>query len=390
MSKMKGKFGYQVVVTVTIDSTSGMTSSSSSSTTILDVPEVPMLKIFAYIPLPNLLRIDEVCRAWEKLKAEALLQRQMLVIVNQVADLSLPQLPRFHPPMLYLVKNDDDKLIYKVQGRIDRYALYFHAITPKLVDKVIQLLPNLKVLHLNTQNGSPTELWKMKLLLHHYRHQLEEVNIEFVDTGDNLVDLQRLRADYHFMFPSIFRTLNNMTALTTLELTLALRNGLEVPIEVNLSVASRLKKLTVYTQSFTGSPIDVNVLKHTYEQYAEGNETLQALYGMNRLYLDTLLALGPRVTAVLKQAILPDIFDRNKYEKLKKFARKFPSLEQLIITSLSGLTIAEVAEALIPCKNLISLSLNLNFDQEQSIAVPVKNDLPKGKQLPVLPNIKSL
>ncbi len=124
-----------------------------------------------------------------------------------------------------------------------------------MLDKVIQLLPNLKELTILETLGSFAELWKIKFLLHHYRFQLEHVNIRFISkkADDFEGDLNSVRAEYQRLFASLFATLNNMTALTTLELSFTLNEGLETPIKIDLSVASQLKKLSVFTNGFSGT-----------------------------------------------------------------------------------------------------------------------------------------
>ena len=381
-------------------STNNKTSSSSSvpasKTTILDLPQKLLLLIFDNIPLTHLRSIDEVCRAWAVLKVEALRRREQLFLVYDDYDLMVTATPNFLDPSLSLVKNDDGSNYFKFDESLTRHTFYIDSqISSIMVDKVVELFPNLKELTISQTLGTVAELWKIKFLLHHYRLQLEHVNIRFIsERADDLegTDLNSVRAEYQSLFASLFTTLNSMTALATLQMKLTLNEGLKAPIKVDLSVASQLKKLTVYTDGFSGTDdLDVDALQDTYEQYAEESEQLQALYTANPLSLDCILYFGPRVSLALRLLNIMDELTEELYEDFEDLFYQCPNIEDLFI-GLLGVSITRLVQALAPnCKNLVRLGIQIWDSEEEAdgCAVQLKDASPVD-QLPVLSSVKSL
>ncbi len=362
------------------------TSSAVSTANIFDLPQVPLLTTFDNIPLLNLLHIDEVCQDWAKLKKAALLRREQLVLVHDETDLEeYYNIPFFSSSYLRKVMNDDGSPYIKVRVRLDRHALYHSWITPTMVDKIIKLMPNLKVLRIVHRSGTTTELWKIKFLLQYYSHQLEEVNIVF----DNCLieypeELDFIRDDYKSLFPSIFCTLNSMTALHTLELCIVLSDDLAMPMKLDLSVARQLKTMNIETYGFIDEDdVGIDVLKHC-KPYLEENKVLQTLYTCNLLSLDNLLTFGPRVSAALKMLSILGILTLDYlYEDFQKFAQKYSHIEDLSIAVVE-VPIVQVAKALLSCKALVHLSIDF---AQMSGEVPLFEDT---SDLPVLPSVKSL
>ncbi|KAH9407249.1 hypothetical protein TYRP_012799 [Tyrophagus putrescentiae] len=376
--------------------TSSSSSVPASKTTILDLPQKLLLLIFDNIPLTHLRSIDEVCRAWAVLKVEALRRREQLFLVYDDYDLMVTATPNFLDPSLSLVKNDDGSNYFKFDESLTRHTFYIDSqISSIMVDKVVELFPNLKELTISQTLGSVAELWKIKFLLHHYRLQLEHVNIRFIsERADDLegTDLNSVRAEYQSLFASLFTTLNSMTALATLQMKLTLNEGLKAPIKVDLSVASQLKKLTVYTDGFSGTDdLDVDALQDTYEQYAEESEQLQALYTANPLSLDCILYFGPRVSLALRLLNIMDELTEELYEDFEDLFYQCPNIEDLFI-GLLGVSITRLVQALAPnCKNLVRLGIQIWDSEEEAdgCAVQLKDASPVD-QLPVLPSVKSL
>ncbi len=375
--------------TVSTNETSSPSSTSTyvSTKTISDLFEPDLLNIFSKLPLFTLIHIDEVCQNWKQLKSATLRQQNKLFIAYDKFSIKASDLPIVFSKFRDL-KDHNGSPCWQIKVGLDQHTLYYTEITPMLVDNVIELMPKLKVLFIEQPAGTCTELWKIKLLLELYRDQLEEVSIMFHGETDE-EDLDQARNDYQNIFTSFFRTLNRMTALSTLTLDLYLEDELEAQIEIDLSVASQLKKLDVDINGFTASDDDNDVLKFTYEQYCEGNEKLVELKSFETFSLNTLFAFGPRVTAALRTVTVEGPTTLEQYENFKLFSQKFPHVEELGVAYFQ-LTIAQMVETLLPCKSIFHFGARINFDQELDLPTTVENNLPVGTSLPVFPSVKKL
>ncbi len=360
------------------------TSTYVSTKTISDLFEPDLLNIFSKLPLFTLIHIDEVCQNWKQLKSATLRQQNKLFIAYDKFSIKASDLLIAFSNFRDLMDQNGSPC-WQIKVSLDQHTLYYTEITPMLVDNVIELMPKLKVLFIEQPAGTSTELWKIKLLLELYRDQLEEVSIMFHGETEE-EDLDQAQNDYQNIFTSFFRTLNRMTALTTLTLDLQLEDELEAPIEIDLSVASQLKKLDVDIDGFTD---DIDALKFTYEQYCEGNEKLAELKSFRTFSLSTLFAFGPRVTAALRAVMIEGPTTLEQYENFKLFSQKFPHVEELGVAYFQ-LTIAQMAETLLPCKFIFHFKALINFDQELELPTTVENNLPVGTSLPVLPSVKML
>ncbi len=349
-------------------------------------PPVPSL--LDSMPLSKMLQIDREYPSWSDLKTAALRRRRQLIIADSECEWFI--LPIISSKMLTLVENDDDNSPFYEFAKInvDQHALYCDKMTPEMVSKVTQSLPSLTVLRID-QWGTPTELRLINQLLKHYAHQLEEVNVKFMHDETRKtpgqINKEEMQIDVQRAFTSLFDTLNQMTALKTLMLDLS-AGGLQIPIEIDLSVARQLKVLYVETDNFNGTIFDpdIDLLKAIYEEHCEGNEALQALYCSNQMTLNTLLSFGPRVKAALRMVKIADEDEGDRLADFHQFAQQCPHVENLCISETVLSNVAQMAEALVPCKSLVHLSLCLN------LANGILNPVKKGQLLPVLPSVKSL
>ena len=321
---------------------------------------------------------------------------------------------------LNLVKNSkgsSDICSFISQLPVDLGQIWFPAsrLTPKMVDGITGLMPKLRML-IFLQKGGFAELWKMKHLLDHYRHQLETVVIYFTGTFDVARDHPETAVKgFRKTVLSLITSLNRLTALDHLLLSFSMPPacGL-IPVgTVELSAARRLKMLSVNMDgfSFAGSaPNGSDAMQATYQRYAEDNGRLEELKGANLFHLNTVLAFGPRVSAALQRVHLADQLDGAPVQlaALRQLATQLPNLKSLNL-SFAGLSMAQVAEALTPCRSLLCLVLlNLNFDASYgpvalanagfAPAAAAAGQLPPspGQQqqppppLPVLPSVKVL
>lgn len=390
-------------------------SSSSSATpkTILDLPELPTLTIFDYLPLVDLFHVDEVCRAWGgKLKSSALSRRRTLMIVHRKADLTSLELPNLSFDMLRMVTADDDTPFLKKKTALDRHALYASPVlSPTMIDRITETLPNLTGLHLLNLDGDYRELWKIKLLFAHYRHQLQDLTLWFWasmfglcehhhhhqgyedDEEDQQEDIMGqqdlLKENFRAMYASLCSTLNSMTALQWLQLNIQMPFGMTAPSEtVNIGpVARRLRTLNIRTYGFSPDGRDSLVLKPIFENFCEPNDRLEALYTENPVHLETLLGYGPRVTAALGEVHLKAPL---RAERLFQYGAAFQALTNLreLSLTLCDVSVASVARPLVGCPQLVHISLSVNFDPAQGRVAPA-NDLPIDK-LPVIKAVRAL
>ena len=268
---------------------------TSTTASISDLPQLPLLTIFDYIPLPNLLHTDEVCRAWKELKPEACSRRRHLIIANGETDLETLQPSCIESIRLPRLDGEETNSSYlKPKVRFDHNALFIGHSRPlqTILDRVLELMPNLKVFRLVQQHGSPKELSKVNQLLTHYRHQLVEVKIFF--KGDANVIQRRessrvevLQHSYRLMFLSLMASLNRLTALRSLELTFrpppdcpVVLDDRQVAAHCLSDVAGRLKSLDLYTRFEFGSDnsynlkSDIRLLKQVLFRMRDGKKAV--------------------------------------------------------------------------------------------------------------------
>lgn len=352
---------------------------------IEDLPDLTVLTIFDNLPLLDLFHIDEVCVCWQQLKSAALARRKHLIIVSNESHLECLEDPDGGFDLFRFVKNDDGSPYRKIKVRLDRHALYAIEITPMMVDKIIEKMPNLKVIRIIYTDCNFNELWKVKYLLHHYRHQLVEVTIWFWDNSENEY-FEVFYSAFKSMVVSLIHTLNNMKNLKSLDFNIQSFSNLSVPISVDLSIAKRLKKLSVRTFGITGEDVnDSFLLKKTLEQYCETNENLEALYLENPMPLETALLYGPRVSSATKLVNIEYPVTSKDYKTFKKVGRQFANLQFLLI-DIADVSIAKIAKALAPCRELVHLTVYANANEHPGI---LANEV-KPDKLTVLPSVKAL
>ena len=403
--------------------TTSATTTTSPSVSISDYPELPLLTIFDYVPLVDLFHIDEVCRAWQELKPAALNGRRELAIANDPADLNMLHLCRLEPinlPRLDGKKNSSPSLKFKV--RLDLSALFIGRNCPlqTTVDRVLELLPNLKVFHLVQLHGTHEELSKVNQLLAHYRHQLVEVTIWFFGelTDD---DRNRTKAQLAFQqkFLTLMANLNRLTALRSLELNFQSPPNCPVVLDDHKlathclpEVVGRLEWLKFRTRlefdNYSNSfPADTRLLNQVLfrirdeggadkvvagegskpKQQPKKRENLELHIGETPLTLRTLVSLGPGpIAAGLRRVEIDGMFSADspaEYKALARFARQSPHLKVLAI-HVKSLRIRRLVESLASLKELVNLNI---------CCLPVPSSPPEKvniDQLPVMPSVKLL
>ncbi|KAH9407332.1 hypothetical protein TYRP_012883 [Tyrophagus putrescentiae] len=366
-----------------------------TTVSISDLPELPLLTIFDYIPLPNLLHIDEVCRAWKKLKSAACSRRRHLIIASDQVGLKLLQQPTEINLVPVTVNNHN--VLFIGRSRLLQTTL----------KRLFKLLPNLKVLRLARQQGSHEELSKVNKLLGHYRPQLVEVTIWFWgELTDG--DFDESQFAFHQKFLWLMASLNRLTALRSLELNF--RSPPNCPVVLNdrqlathclPDVVGRLTCLKFHTR-LEGSnfhnnfPADARLLKQILLQMRDekatattkGTRNLQLYVRETPLTLKTLVSLGPGpVAAGLRSVSIDGKFSADsaaEYKALARFARQSPHL-QAVAVSLKSLRIRRLAESLSSLKELVNLHIFCH---------PVPSSLPQSpvniRHLPVLPSVSFL
>ena len=416
--------------------TSTSTSISTSETTISDLPELPLLTIFDFIPLPNLLHIDEVCRIWQGLKPAALRRRRHLIIANEPADLEQLAQPN-QKRLLRLVLEEDGTPLVKLKLRLDRHAIFIGRAQPlrsETVDKVLELLPNLKVFRYVQRYGCYEELWKVKHLLTHYRQQLVEVTICFfgaVNLAGGQRSLIEVQHGFLAMFISLLTTLNRLSALRSLELTFQAAPGCPVDLDDHQLPANclpdlvgRLTKLKFDTRTeYDGNrqsdhyASDARLLRavlfrmrdekqggaekavkssagskskpqqlEQQQQQPKVQEDLELYVDSTPLPLKTLIPLGPGpVSAGLRTVEIDGIFSGDsaaEYKALARFARQSPHLQALTV-SLKCLGIRRLVESLASLKELLYLCINCAANNPPPETVNIR-------RLPALPSVRSM
>ena len=400
-----------------------LTSKTITTTSISDLPQLPLLIIFDKISLLNLLRIDEVCRAWKELKPAALSRRRHLVITNDRDGLNWLTHPGLESDyrLLRQVLNEDGSPYLKPRLHLDLQALFINRYLPPLSATLLKLLPNLKVLRLVHQYGSFHELWKVNQLLTHYRHQLVEVTIWFwgwrTSCEPNQAEVQHA---FQKMFLSLMTCLNRLTALRSLELNFWAAPGCPVILDDNQlathclpDVIGRLKWLKFITCFESndsgrcgGGAADARLLKQILfrmrdenksvereeskvkQQQPKKQEALELYVDKIPLTLRTLIPLGPGpVAASLRSVKIDGVFSGNseaQYKTLARFARQSPHLQALTL-GLKSLNIHRLVESLAPLKELVNLSI-FCYPANSPLSETVNID----GQLPVMPSVKSL
>ena len=374
----------------------------------------------------ELVHLNEVSRGWSEPRAAALSARRELVIFRRKR-IPHNQLEVDDVAGLYVnsVKNSNDKgeddsgsFISHQPVGLDRISLLTSKLTPKMVAGITGVLPKLMMFCI-AQEGSSAELCPIKHLLDHYRHQLRVICIGFTGTTVDVAHRDHRETavnGFRETVLSLIASLNRLTALDRLDLSLSMPPACgPVPVgTVELSVARRLKKLSVNMDGFSfasgSAPNGSDAMQATYQRYAEDNGRLEELKGANLFHLNTVLAFGPRVSAALQRVHLADQLDGAPVQlaALRQLATQLPNLKSLNL-SFAGLSMAQVAEALTPCRSLLCLVLlNLNFDASYgpvalanagfAPAAAAAGQLPPspGQQqqppppLPVLPSVKVL
>ena len=393
---------------------------TSTTASISDLPQLPLLTIFDYIPLVDLLHIDEVCRVWKEQKPAACSRRRQLIIASDQADLTLlvpHRLESIRLPRLGS-KNISSDLKPKVTS-FDLHAFFIgHSrLLQATLDRLFKLLPNLTVFRLVQQHGSHDELSKVNQLLAHYRNQLVEVTIWF---WGELTKGERNRAEkqlaFQQMFLALMASLNRLTELRSLELNF--QSPLNCPVVLNdrqlathclPDVANRLKWLKFCTRlelsNSNNFAADVRLLKQILFQMRDGDkavsgegsksmqqqpnkqENFELHISETPLTLRTLVSLGPGPVAAGLRAVEIDgkfsADSKAEYKALARFARQSPHLQTLNI-SLKSLSIRRLVESLASLKELVILNICC-----YTVPNPLKETLNIG-QLPVLPSVKLL
>ena len=426
--------------TVSSSKTSSSSTFPTSTTTILDLPQLPLLTIFDNIPLPNLLHIDEVCRAWQKLKEPALGRRHQLIITSGKADLALlasQNLDSQQHSLLGMIfeENGPQRLMHH-QMRLDRHALFIGRSRSlqkaATLDRLLRLLPNLKVFRYVQQNGSNQELLKVTQLLDHYRHQLVKVTIWF--WGElSFTGGERNRSEQ--MFTLLMTSLNQLTALRSLELNFQPLPGCPVVLNDHQlaahslpDVVGRLKWLKFNTRlefdglSEPGYVSDARLLSQVLfrmrdekgggggdkvvaaasskskqkqrkqkqqkqKQQKKKQEDLELYVTGTPLTMRTLISLGPGpVASGLRTVEIDGIFSAAsavEYKALARLARQSPHLQALTV-HVKSFSIHRLVESLASLTELVYLYI---------FCRPANNPPPRTvniSKLPVLSSVKKL
>ncbi len=393
-------------------------NTSTTTASISDLPQLPLLTIFEYIPLPNLLHIDEVCRAWQKLKPEACSRRRHLIIANDQTDLSV--FTQSSIESIQMLTQLDGK--GNCSQHSDLYALFLRYSRPlqTTLDRLFELLPNLKVFRLVQQHGSHEELSKVNQLLAHYRHQLVEMSIWFFgELTDDEINRAESQLAFQQMFLSLMASLNRLTALRSLELNF--QSPVNCPVVLNdrqmaahclPDVTSRLTCLKFITRlevsdSRNNFAADVRLLNQVLLRMRDGGGADKAVIGESSklkqqpkkqenlelyvhgtpLTLRTLISLGPGpVAAGLRAVKIDGMFSADsaaEYKALARLARQSPHLQALTV-HVRSLSIRRLVESLASLQELAHLHICCH---------PVPNSSPEAvniDQLPVMPSVKSL
>ncbi len=397
-------------------------NSTTSTASISDLPELPLLTIFDYVPLRNLLHIDEVCRAWQELKPEACSRRRQLIIANDQKDLVTLQPSCIESILLPPLDGEGARSLYlKPKVSFDHNVLFLgrNQQLQTTLDRLFELLPNLKVFRLARQHGSSKELSKVNQLLAHYRRQLAEVTIWF---WGGLIDDDRNRAEAQLAFQqeflSLMANLNRLTALRSLHVNFQSPPNCPVTLDDRQlathclpDVAGRLTCLKFRTRlEFSNSrnnfDIDACLLKQILSRMRDGGgadkavagegsklkqqqpkkqENLELYLSGTPLTLKTVVLLGP-VAAGLRTVEIGGVFSANleaEYKALARLARQSPHLQGLTV-NVKSLSIHRLVESLTSLQELAYLHI---------CCLPVPNAPPEAvniDQLPVLPSVKLL
>ncbi len=396
---------------------------TSTTASISDLPQLPLLTIFDYIPLVDLLHIDEVCRAWQKQKPEACSRRHHLIIANDQTDLALLSQSGIEPAHLPRLGGKETSSPYlKPKVRLDHNALFIgrSRLLQATLDRLLELLPNLTVFRLVQEHGSHEELSKVNQLLAHYRHQLVEVKIWF---WGELTDGEQNRAEAQLAFQqkflSLMANLNRLTALRRLELNF--QSPLNCPVILTdrqlathclPDVTSRLEWLKFSTRlelsdsrnNFAadarlqnqvllrmrnGGGADKAVIGESskLKQQPKKQENLELYVHGTPLTLRTLISLGPGpVAAGLRSVEIGGMFSADspaEYKALARLARQSPHLQSFTV-HVKSFRIRRLVESLASLQELAYLHI---------CCLPVPSSPPEAvniSQLPVLPSVKFL
>ena len=380
---------------------------TTTTASISDLPDLPLLTIFDYVPLVDLLHIDEVCRAWQGLKPAACSRRRHLIIAND-------------PDGLQLLETPTEIIIVPVTVNSHNVVFIGHSrLLQTILDRVLELMPNLKVFRLVQEHGSHEELSKVNQLLAHYRHQLVDVTILFWGELTN-GDRNRAEAQLAFQkkFLSLMASLNRLTALRSLHVNF--KPPLDCPVVLDdrqlathclSDVVGRLELLKFCTRlefsNFNNNfSADARLLKqilfrmrndktlagelsnltvHQQPPQQKKQKDLELYVKGTPLTLKTLVSLGP-VGAALRFCNIDGIFSADlaaEYKALARFARQSPHLQMLLV-QVKSLSIRRLVESLASLQELAYLYI---FCRPAPSSPP---EMVPIDQLPVLPSVKFL
>lgn len=332
-----------------------------------DLPDVAMLTIFDNLPLLDLLHIDEVCTKWENLKSSAFIRRKHLYIVPYAEALASLENPECSFGMLQLAKNHDGSPSYPGKVRLDRHAFYTRIITHQMLDKIIEMMPNLKVIRILQWFNNMNELWKLKFLLHNYRKSLVSLTLwfwsndgEYEDPSEDNNILIHRDEDIKASFTSLFHTLNGLKALKSLELNVQAPSYMKLRVPLNLTIASQLKLFNIRTFFFWNEvDSDSLAIMDTLLKHAEQSEQLEEVVLHNQIEQKNALSFGPRLSSAFKELRLNDTISKENLKEFKKVAQQFVNVKDLSIC-LGNVSASSIAKALSPLKNLIHLSMSIH------------------------------
>ncbi len=356
-------------------------------------PQHVLLNVFSWLPLRDLVHIDEVCSAFGELKLVALARRRHLYIVHSQEDLARLEAPEFRAAeLLQHVKEDKgdngegkgDVPLVKRKVRLDRHALITgvgRPLTAAQLDKIVDLMPNVAVLRL-VRAETYLELWKIKCLLNCYRPQLLELTLWFLNPEGASVlrndvdeDIDLVCSRFEELTTSVLHSVNSLPALRSLDLNLETPSA-PLPIEVRLPIIAAgrrttLRTLRLRTFGFSdGTVVDSEtVLRRSLFQVpalndARGAISLKELYiGEMPMRLELALSIGPCLAHVLRELdITSTTLVGEEFGRLRQLATQCPGLQDLKVSVICpGVeSLGRLVEALTPCKALLHLTILSN------------------------------
>lgn len=349
-------------------------------------PQHVLLNVFSWLPLRDLVHIDEVCSAFGELKLVALSRRRHLYIVHSQEDLARLEAPEFRAAeLLQHVKEDKgdngegkgDVPLVKRKVRLDRHALITgvgRPLTAAQLDKIVDLMPNVAVLRL-VRAETYLELWKIKCLLNCYRPQLLELTLWFLNPEGASVlrndvdeDIDLVCSRFEELTTSVLHSVNSLPALRSLDLNLETPSA-PLPIEVPLPIAAQRTLRTLRLRTF-GIVVDSEtVLRRSLFQVPALNDARRAI-SLKELYigempmrLELALSIGPCLAHVLRELdITSTTLVGEEFGRLRQLATQCPGLQDLQVSVICpGVeSLGRLVEALTPCKALLHLTILSN------------------------------